>query len=413
MRPERRYKKTKDGRQCSPAPCCNRSAGTKKPKCGRCPSLRLMHSVRQDIQHSRSVTYLDDIEFRFVAGSFPVLTVESSLEFRNCVFLYDTDCTSAESGARDTGAQDSRDLQCEIDQKIDLVTGDFVVIAQGFVRSSHEGSEPGQVVGAECGHSLDRALALIHRMTGTPREGLIHDDVLHAVELVDGQSAETVDVHDSLDLFQCSLAFAVPGLDRRSDESMLDHTVRYDDAVVTEFQRRVLAGVTLGVEQNRIFCSSHGTGELISDAAFGSRIVTLGVICVESNVFICKLIESVYFAEHKSCEYFKGSGRGESGERRYIASDDDVAAHRHFVTVPLEGPHDAFHIIGPAAVYELLKIVEGVLADAGAFEVYGIKAEFSVGALSDNSVRAERNGAREVIAPIIVCVVTHQIDTTR
>ena len=261
------------------------------------------------------------------------------------------------------------------------------------MRSSHEGSEPGQVVGAECGHSLDRALALIYRMTCTPREGLIHDDVLHAVELVDGQSAETVDVHDGLDLFQCSLAFAVAGLDCRSDEGMLDHTVRYDNAVVTEFQRRVLAGVTFGVEQDSIFSSSHGTGELICDTALCSGIIALRIIGIGSDPFIGEFVKAVDFAEHESCEHFKGSGRGESGERRYIASDDDIAAHRHFVTVLFEGPHDAFHVVGPAAVYKRLKVVERVLADAGAFEVYGIKAEFSVGALSDDSVRAERNGA--------------------
>ena len=174
---------------------------------------------------------------------------------------------------------------------------------------------------------------------------------------------------------------------------MLDHTVRDDDTVVAELQRCILAGVPLGVEQDGIFCSSHGTGELVRDTAFGSRIVALGVICVESNVFICELIESVDFAEHKPCENFKGSGRGEPGERRYIAADDNVAAHRHFVTVLFEDPHDAFHIIGPAAVYKRLKVVEGVLTDAGTFEVYGIKAEFAVCAFSDGSVRAERNGA--------------------
>ena len=141
---------------------------------------------------------LHHIKFRFDTGFFSIGFVQRLNKQVYGIIFYDTDRTSAESAAGDTGAKDARYVPCQLRQKIRLYTGSLIIVPQRDVGIIDEFSEGLDVVCLQGFHRMDRAPVLIDGMLRTFSADRILDGILILFELLFRQVSQRLDVHNGL-----------------------------------------------------------------------------------------------------------------------------------------------------------------------------------------------------------------------
>ena len=96
---------------------------------------------KNSVQCMGAFADLHHIKFRFDTGFFRIGFVQRLNKQVYGIIFYDTDRTSAESAAGDTGAKDARYVPCQLRQKIRLCTGSLIIVPQRDVGIIDEARE--------------------------------------------------------------------------------------------------------------------------------------------------------------------------------------------------------------------------------------------------------------------------------
>lgn len=119
------------------------------------------------------------------------------------------------------------------------------------------------------------------------------------------------------------------------------------------------------------------------------------------------------FIEDDRRQDLQRSRRGKTSARRQRAVDQDVEAVRGLMAGLLEDIDDAHRIVRPILGSVVGKARHREFDDALVCEVHRIDARRHILAVCNNSVRAERDCAREDVAAIVIRMLADQVDTAR
>ena len=112
----------------------------------------------------------------------------------NSVIFYDADCASSESAAGDAGTDHAGEFPGKVHKDVDLLTGYFIVIAQGSVRLVHKLPEFCDISCLQSCYGVDRALVFINSVFCPLQLDGICDEVFVRLEFFRSQIAQGVNI---------------------------------------------------------------------------------------------------------------------------------------------------------------------------------------------------------------------------
>ena len=278
------------------------------------------------------------------------------------------------------------------------------------MRLVHQAAELRDIIVLECLDGVERAVVLVDGMACAMTLEDFLDVAGNLIEFVIAELAECLELRlDFLELVERMLALCAADIVGRGSEAVRLVGVRDDDARVLKRDLAVAIRERVAVEQDSAVLLAHADSELVHDAAVDADEL---VLCLLRELDHLDHVESEAecLIEDDRRQHLERSRRRKASACRQCAVDQDVEAVRGLVASLLEYIDDAHRVVCPILGSVIREARHRELDDALVGKVHRVDARRHVLAVCDDSVRAERDGAREDMTAIVVRMLANQID---